>query len=77
MPRFVSGLRAGCKRYTVVHGVGVVACDEPTNAVGNSRRTTVFIIRGQFHRWQVGWVTFLRPEPLQTRMWLLVVELLL
>jgi len=46
----------------------VVACDELTDAVGNSGRTKDFILRGQLQLRQVAEVFLIGPEPSQTRM---------
>ena len=44
----------------------VGACDEPTDALGNSGRTGDFILRGHFQLRQVGEVRSTGREPLQT-----------
>ena len=52
----------GAKLSTAV----VVACDEPTDAVGNSGRTGDFILRGSCQLGQTGEVVLIGRSPIQT-----------
>jgi hypothetical protein len=52
----------------------VGACDEPADAVGNSGRTTDFILCCLAHRWQIGKVELIRRGISKARMWPLNIE---
>ena len=54
----------------------VGACDEPTDAVGNSGRTTDFILCCLAHFWQIGKVELIGRGISKARMWPLDIETL-
>ncbi len=65
-PRFISGTPVGLQKVQSCPRRRLVACDEPTDAVGNSGRTSDFILRGLLHWWQGGQVLFIGRGAIQT-----------